>query len=184
MSYESRIDQHRRKLVDPLRVFVLGHQPNQSHKICEYITALFGVMESFGIRNMMQKWIKEAAERGEIQQQEEHEQVWSELIKLLDQMSDVMGDEPVSPEDFLSILEAGLEQFDLGLTPPTLDQVLVGGIERTRTSNIRGTILLGLNEGEFPRVPRDTTIFSDGERRALTSHNIEIDPDSERQIAR
>ena len=41
------------------------------------------------------------------------EQVWAELIKLLDQMADIMGDELVSPADFLAILESVLEQFDL-----------------------------------------------------------------------
>ncbi len=174
-----RIDGLRRRIVDPLRPFVARVSGDAKLTIREYILELFELIERFGIRKTMLAWIKETAD---LEQSGEHQQVWEELVKLLDQMADVMGDEVVSAADFLAILESGLEQFDLALTPPTVDQVLVGGVERTRTPAVRGTIVLGLNEGEFPLSPRDQTIFSDGERKVLANRKMEIDPDTQRKL--
>jgi ATP-dependent helicase/nuclease subunit B len=174
-----RIDGLRRKVVNPLRPFLTKIPVDAKLSIRQYIVELFAVLERFNIRKTLLEWIKDTPD---LEQRGEHEQVWAELIKLLDQMADVMGEELVQPADFLAILESGLEQFDLALTPPTVDQVLVGGVERTRTPALRATIVLGLNEGEFPHAPRDQTILSDGERRALAARKMEIDPDTQRRL--
>ena len=159
-----RIDALRRMVVDAIRPFIARITSQSTLPIRQYISELFALLERFEVRKSLLEWINETKE---LEQRSEHEQVWAELVKLLDQMADVMGNEPVSPADFLAILESGLEQFDLALTPQAIDQVLVGGVERTRTPAVRAAIVLGLNEGEFPRAPRDETILSDGERRTL-----------------
>ena len=41
-----------------------------------------------------------AADANELEQRGEHEQVWSELVSLLDQMVDLLGDEPATIGDF------------------------------------------------------------------------------------
>ncbi len=122
-----RVDQLRRRVVDPIRPFIARMVTEKSISIRQYIVELFALLERFEIRKTLLAWIKQTSDP---EQRGEHEQVWAELIKLLDQMADVMGDEIVTPADFLAILESGLEQFDLALTPPTVDQVLVGGVER------------------------------------------------------
>jgi len=96
-------------------------------------------------------------------------------------MVDLLGDEQASVADFVEILEAGLEQFDLALTPPTVDQVLVGQLDRTRCPRLDTAFVIGLNEGEFPRSVREDSILSDGEREALQQRRIDLDPDSERR---
>jgi ATP-dependent helicase/nuclease subunit B len=174
-----RIDGLRRTIVDPLRPFFAKITPDSKLKIREYILELFAVLERYNVRKTMLDWIKST---DDLEQQGEHQQVWAELVKLLDQMAEIMGEEVVSTQDFLAILDSGLEQFDLALTPPTVDQVLVGGVERTRTPALKACIVLGLNEGEFPHAPRDQTILSDGERRKLRERNIEIDPDGDRKL--
>ena len=70
----------------------------------------------------------------------------------------------------------------MALTPPTVDQVLVGGVERTRTPAVKATILLGLNEGEFPRAPRDRDDPFRWRTTALAKRKMEIDPDTQRRL--
>src|SRR5439155_19322058 len=113
-----RIDALRRRVVDPIRPFISTISADAKLSIRQYIVELFAVLERFKIRQTLLTWIKET---GDLEQQGEHQQVWAELVKLLDQMADVMGEEIVAPIDFLAILESGLEQFDLALTPPTVD---------------------------------------------------------------
>ncbi len=97
-------------------------------------------------------------------------------------MVSLLGDEPMSLERFSEVTESGLEEFDLALTPPTVDQVLVGQVDRTRTPGVRVVFLPGLSEGEFPAAPKDGSILSDRERRELQRLSIDLDPDTRRRL--
>ena len=63
-----------------------------------------------------------------------------------------------------------------------VDQVLVGQVDRTRTPRLNTAIVLGLNEGTFPRTAREDSVLSDNERRSLRRRGFDIDPDSTRRL--
>ncbi len=175
-----RMDQLRRRLVDRIVPF-LDHV-RRPVKVREIIGALFDLFKAFEIPQALSRWMEDATAANEIEQRDEHEQVWSELVELFDQMVDLLGDETVELADAVEILEAGLEQFDLALTPPTVDQVLVGQADRTRMNSVNTVFVLGLGDGQFPRIPREDSVLSDSERKSLRRRDLFVDPDSERQL--
>jgi ATP-dependent helicase/nuclease subunit B len=75
-----------------------------------------------------------------------------------------------------------LEGFELALVPPTLDQVLVGQVDRTRPGEIKAVLVLGLSDGSFPAVPREDSVLSDGDRRELHRRNVDVMPPGERRL--
>ncbi|HEY1628260.1 MAG TPA: 3'-5' exonuclease, partial [Tepidisphaeraceae bacterium] len=177
-----RIDAMRRKIagkIQPLITFFSTRDPLPLRTI---VVELFNAFTRFDIRGTLRKWIDRASESNQLEIAAEHEQVWAELIALFDQMADVLGDERISAEDFVNILETGLERFDLAIAPPTVDQVLVGTVDRTRSARPRAAIILGMNDNQFPRVPSDGSILSDRERRTLSQNRIELDPDGQRTL--
>jgi ATP-dependent helicase/nuclease subunit B len=177
----SRIDALRQRFIAPIRPFIDAFPSGSTFTVRQLVKGLFDVLESFGVRQTIADWMLTVADAGDIQQRGEHEQVWAETVGMLQQLVDVMGDEPVTPEDFLQILDSGLSEFDLALAPATLDQVIVGAVERSRMPELKCIIVMGLSEGEFPRAARDASLISDGERLALRRRNIEIDPDGKRR---
>jgi len=176
------MDAIRRRLVAPLTKLRDEFGSARTHRVSHFAAALYRTIEAMKTRESLEEWITTATSQGDLEQAAEHQQVWNSLVELLDQMVDLLGEEQVSPADFLTILESGLEGFDLALTPPTLDQVLVGDVNRTRTPDIKAVILLGLNEGEFPRRPGESSIFSDRERIALDKLHITLDPASDSNL--
>jgi len=60
----------------------------------------------------------------------------------------------------------------LGLAPPTLDQVLVGAIERTRHPEIQYAWVFAFNEGIFPAPPPEDRLLSTAERQALAAAGV------------
>ena len=88
------------------------------------------------LRTAPASWIDAAIANNDPEQRGEHEQVWSELVELFDQMVDLLGEEPVSLPDFVEILEAGLEQFDLALPPGCRLTVAAGDRVRAGTCTI------------------------------------------------
>jgi ATP-dependent helicase/nuclease subunit B len=176
------MDALRQRVVSRLMPFVIRLRAEEKQPVRQTIVELFELYARFDVRATLAKWIDDAIANNDPEQRGEHEQVWAELIKLFDQLADLLGDAAVTPADFVEILEAGLDQFDLALTPPRIDQVLVGQVERTRTTHVHTTFVLGLSEGQFPKVSREDTVLSDSERRSLRNRHLDVDPDSERRL--
>jgi ATP-dependent helicase/nuclease subunit B len=146
------------------------------------VRGLLEMLEIFGVRQTLAQWISQSAAAGELEQPGEHEQVWNNLIELLKQMNELLEHESVSAEDFLSMLDVGLEGFDLALPPPAIDRVLVGEPDRTRTASAKLVFVLGLNDGVFPKLSRPDCVLSDSERRRLGRENLHLDPDTHRRL--
>lgn len=177
-----RADRLRRHIADALSPFLAAVRGKSSLPLAELVDHLYQVIIALGARDAMAQWMAAADLATEFQQRDEHEQVWRELVELLTSLRDILGTESIPLSRFIQILDAGLERFDLGLTPPTVDQVLVGQIDRTHTSNIKAVLVLGLNDGSFPQLQQEDSIFSDVDRRGLRRLNIDILPDTQRQL--
>ena len=174
------IDRHRRTLVKKLRPFF--DATCSKRPVREIVTALFDVMERFEIRRQLSAWMDQASTAGDYEQLGEHEQVWNKLTEMLTELVEVLGDESVTLGAFQEMIESSLEHFEFALTPPTVDQVLVGQADRTRPPALRAVLVLGLNEGVFPKVDAEDSVLSDAERRELHSRQIEVAPATDRRL--
>ena len=105
-----------------------------------------------------------------------HAGVAEAVARLLDEVEAALGETPVGLDELRAALEAGLDGLSLGLIPPTADQVLLGGVERSRQPELRALILLGASEDAFPRVQGEDGLFPDNERAALRAAGAEIAP--------
>jgi ATP-dependent helicase/nuclease subunit B len=177
-----RVDALRRRVVEAVLPFIVAVNQPQRPGVNAMAAALFALLERLGVRRTLGEWMQAAELAQAHELREEHAQVWREVVGLFEQMVDLLGEEPLGLDDFISVLETGLEQFDLALIPPAIDQVLVGQVDRTRTPAVRGVIVLGMNEGEFPRLPREDTILSDRDRRALRERHVHVDPETQRRL--
>lgn len=61
-----------------------------------------------------------------------------------------MENEKVSLKEYMEILEAGFAEIQLGVIPPTLDQVVLGDLKRTRLGDVKVIFILGCNDGVIP----------------------------------
>ncbi|MFT3787496.1 MAG: exodeoxyribonuclease V subunit gamma [Tepidisphaeraceae bacterium] len=146
----------------------------------DHAAALVNSLERLGVRKTLTSWIERSGEA--LEQAEEHLQLWAQLVELLDQMVDVLGDEPTNLDDFARVLDVGLERFSLAIVPPTLDQVIVGSVDRTRLGPTKGVVLLGLAEGQFPARTDADAAFPDAERQQLAQRNIELRDTSRQRL--
>jgi ATP-dependent helicase/nuclease subunit B len=144
--------------------------------------AMYELLEALGARQQIVQWMQAAEKANRLEERGEHERVWDELVKLFDELVELFGDEPITLNDFSAIIDAALDGFELALAPPTVDQVLVGPVDRTRTGNVKACAVLGLSEGQFPRSGSEGTVFTDADRRTLAKNKIDLDPDSQRQL--
>lgn len=104
----------------------------------------------------------------------ENRQIYDTVIELLDQICVIIGDEPIGLARFSSVVKEGLEAYEVGLIPTTLDQVLVGDVSSIHTAEPRLLIVLGANEGRFPSLREDNSIINDRELEAMQRAGLRI----------
>jgi ATP-dependent helicase/nuclease subunit B len=175
------VDQIRRELVNKLSPAVNRLRSAPELPLRTIAGDIFAAFDALGVQKTVESWMATAGDEENLEQAAEHQRVWDELVDLFNQMVDLLGETTMSLERFSEVLESGLEEFDLALTPPTVDQVLIGQIDRTRTPRVRAAFVMGLSAGEFPATPADGSILSSRERRELARLNIELDPDTRRR---
>lgn len=169
------VESARRSLVESLSEWWPEANANRAHpKGSTWARRLFATLKALGAPEMLETWRAAAAGAGRLDEAAEHEHVWSELITLLEELDKSLGDESMTGRQFREVIESGLADFTLGLTPPTLDQLLVSSIERSRHPAIKAAFILGFCEGSFPARATEETIFGDAERAFLSARDARL----------
>ncbi|RMF73823.1 MAG: hypothetical protein D6744_15220 [Planctomycetota bacterium] len=134
--------------------------------------ALYETMSALHAPQRLAGWIDAARRAARHEAAETHQQVWSVVCDVLSDADAALAETPLSAAEFFDLLRAALAEESLGLTPPALDQVLVGSIERSRHPDIRYAWIVALNDGVFPATPSEDALLSTEERAALTSAGL------------
>lgn len=142
----------------------------------EYGEALYELLADCQVQQQLKDREQELSEAGEREEASEYSQIYGILMKLLDEMVDLLGEEPMDGKEFGEILDAGFSEARVGVIPPGIDQVQVGDLERSRLSHVRALFFLGLNDGWVPARGEGGGIVSDMERELLKESGIELAP--------
>ncbi|MCL2225544.1 MAG: PD-(D/E)XK nuclease family protein [Defluviitaleaceae bacterium] len=110
-------------------------------------------------------------------------QIWPKLCEVFDKLVEILGDEKITLKEFAVTLDAGLCQVGLGRIPPTVDQIVLGDITRSRYPKIKAMIVLGANDGALPPVSATGGLFTDYERKLLKNSALELAPDNFRRTS-
>lgn len=113
-------------------------------------------------------------QEGEQELFSETAQIWEVITGLLDQMVELAGEEEISTKDYAAMLISGLKAVEIGLLPPTYDQVIVGTMQRTRTGRVRALLVLGANDGLLPGQGKEEALLSENEKAFLLSQDAPI----------
>ena len=146
----------------------------------DYAAALWETVEAFAVADGVAAMIDGADDAAAA----EHRQAWAAVCDLLDQAVDLLGGETTSARHFAQAMDDALDALDFAVAPPTADAVLLGDAERTVTLGRTCCVVIGLNEGVFPRAAEPNVVLGDDERRQLTARGVEVAPGGPRRQAR
>lgn len=133
---------------------------------------LHGVLRGLGVRDRLEGWIRGLEGSGDWERAQMHRHAWEALCAVLEDLDGVLGETVLETGDACAMVGAALEETTLGLTPPTLDQVLVSSIERSRHPDVKYAWVLGFNEGVFPQPPAEDLLLSTREREVIVSSGL------------
>ncbi len=166
----------RNEIIKPLNAFRMKTRGKTG--VRRFCSAVYEFMVELGIPQKVEKRINKFQADGEHGAANEYSQVWNIVMGVLDQIAEVMGDEKVGLKKFSDIFKIGIGEYKTGFIPPSLDQVLVGSVERTRSHSVKALFIIGVNDGVFPSGAENEGLLSDGDRTRLKEAGIEIASDT------
>ena len=170
-----KVNAYRERLVERFEPFA-EKMRKKGNTLLFYATALYELLRDCEISRQLQERAAQLEADGEMGQAREYSPVYGILIRLLDEMAELLGEETMEVQEFTEILEAGLSEAKVGVIPPGIDQVQVGDIRRTRLAHVKILFFLGLNDGWVPARGNDGGIVSDMERELLKENGMELAP--------
>ncbi|TCT14335.1 DNA helicase/exodeoxyribonuclease V subunit B [Natranaerovirga pectinivora] len=169
------MNQIKEKVIQPLIDFQ-DKIKGKGHKVKAITVALYEFLRKLKIQEKLEYYANEFNERELLLLERQYNQIYKIVIDLLDKTVEILGEEVVSVKEYSKILQAGLEQSQMGLVPPGLDQVVIGDIERTRLKDVKTLFLIGANDGVIPKTSDKGNVLNDMDRELIEESGITIAP--------
>lgn len=173
---KDRINEIKNRVIQPIEILqdkLKGR--NKTVDICKYI---YEFLLDINMPNTIEGLILNFKDKGELDIASQYSQVWNIVVDILDQMVEIMGDESISLDKFIKLISLGFDEYELGLVPPSIDQVLVSSVDRMKNTDTKYLYLIGTTDGIFPLISKDGGLLNDDDRKRLEKSGVEVDIDS------
>lgn len=166
------LNQLRKKIVTPL--IELKNRIDEQKTAKEITIKLYEFLEKNNIREKLEEKIQKLNGEKEIKYANEYASSFNILMEILDEINLVFGNQKMTFEEYRQILKAGLEVSEFGQIPQSLDQIVIGDVERSRNHKVNTLFILGLNDGVFPKTNFVEGFLNDKDRNYLKENGIEL----------
>jgi ATP-dependent helicase/nuclease subunit B len=159
----------RQGIVDAIEPLIELHRSEAPASGARWARAVGETLAGLKIDQRIGEWIAQADRQSQPESAAVHRAAWESLCAVLEDFDRVLADTPLDGAEFAAALRATLREQTVGLAPPTLDQVLVSSIDRSRHPEIKWAWVFGVNEGLFPARPSDDVLLSAAQRVELNA---------------
>ena len=168
------------KIINPL--LKLKENLNRDKTIKDITLEIYTFLEKNNIRNILQNKIAFFEKSGNIELANIYNTSWDLLIDILDELVLVLGNEKISFENYINLFKVGINNSSLGKIPATLDEVIVGDVDRSRSEDKKAVFIIGLNDGKFPSNSKNEGFINDEERIYLREKGLELAKTTKEQL--
>ncbi len=168
----SRIDTTRRQLTAPLSE--LSKKSRGAETASMQVTALSDFFAALQLPQTLEGRTNTLLNCGLSLMAAEYAQLWDILVNAMEQFSSLLGDMPMTREEFIGLFTRMLSQYEVSAIPVSNDSVSAGDMDRMRRRNIKHLIILGASDDTIPQISSSHGIFSSDEREALGELGIDI----------
>ncbi len=143
-------------------------------ELCKY---LFDFLTEINLEKKIKFHTAKLEESGENLYALQTMQVYNILIDIFNDICAVLGHKELTLKEFYTTIRTGLDSVEIGTIPSSADCVTIGSIDRIKGHGAKVVFLIGANSGVFPAPPSQSGLFSDDDKKTLTSLGIEMPPD-------
>ncbi len=176
-----RIDKTRHAVVDPL--LMLAEDTENAATVKEHAAALFRFLTQIG---MEEKLIEKADALNAAHDfsAPDYSRLFPILLDTLDAIADSAGEVKADGREFSELLSIAFSAADIGRIPAAFDEVTLGIADTLRIAGKKYVYLVDVNNGVFPSNAKDSSHFSDKEKKLLADAGLSTSLGEEVRIAR
>lgn len=160
-----QINQIRNIIKDTVAPFIT--QLKQQLSAGELSRLLYTFVVTSGAQKVLEDWRDERNADGDLAAAQAGEQAWGVFCNLLDDLNDSWGTAPISPDQYIAMLDAGFASATYTQIPSTLDQVQVSETGLTRLMRAKHVYVIGATSTDLPATGNDNELLTSTDRHVL-----------------
>lgn len=168
------INRVRRKIYNPISRLASVITKNSSGEQCA--EALYEFINALNLPRRSMAYAYLAELDGRLAEAQEYRAIMEVLCDAIDCIGRTVGDTEIDAEELYHLFKIVISQYELATIPASLDCVTVSDISRADGEKCRVRIILGAEEGMFPKSCDSTGLLSDNDRAELADFGIELAP--------
>jgi len=168
----AKIDAIRRELSSPL--IALSENGKKAQTATEQAKTLSDFLMVIRLPETLEKRAAELENSGRSLLAAEYVQLWEIVLNSLEQTAAILGDTPMTQEQFSKLFLQTLSQYDVSVIPISLDSVSAGDMDRMRRRHIKHLIILGASDDRLPQMRTGGGLLSSEERDELNELGITL----------
>lgn len=137
-------------------------------------TNIYNYLVENEIYHRVNQYIEKFKDEDNLLLVDEYSSIWNLLIQLLDQFVEILGEEQLTIEEFLNILNMSISHHKMGLIPPSMDQVVFGSADRIKAQEVKIAFIVGANDGLLPRTSGDEGLLNDNDRLEFKKQGLSV----------
>lgn len=169
----AEINSVRREVSAPILKFSKNLKKKKSAR--EFAVAFYNFIDELKISEKLSQMSEAEEMRGNLALSREHLKIWDDVMNLFEQISDTIGDDVISLQEFEFLINEGLDALEMSMIPPGPDEVTISKFDQNSLQNSRAIYILGFNDVSFPKRADEKFLLSDADRLHLIEDcNLEI----------
>lgn len=175
MDMQERINNIKNDLIEPIAS--LNKKLGKRNTLRQISTYLYEFVLDIGLDKRVSCLVDNFEKEEDNYRAREYSQAWNIFVDVLDEMVEFMGDEVIGLDRYIRFLELQFQGHELGIIPPSRDQVFITGVDRMKNPDTRILFLMGTNEGVFPQTIGDDNLITEMDKASLLEKGIKFDSD-------
>lgn len=141
----------------------------------EYVSILYNLLTHRQFIQGYQNYIDKFTFENKEEILEENKVIWEKFVDILDDLYNVEFGEKFDIKRLSDIVLSTIDNFKVGIIPPSRDQIIIGDALRSRFVKVKKLFVLGMTNLYYPISNSTTDILSDEEKDELVNITSDFD---------
>ena len=171
----------REKLISPLSA-LRDSLNKEKLTVSDALSALYTHLMSMRVDERIRMSAQRALRSNEREKSDRIIQLWKILVNIFDQLNDICGDRVITPKRLITLIRLMCDCYSLGAIPASYDAVTFGDASLIRAGGKKMVVVLGVCDGEFPSLTKNSDFFSRDEAVFLEGIGLALSDTMEKQL--
>ena len=140
---------------------------------------IFDFLRDYNVQEKIEKQVDIFKKDRQYELSGENAQVWNLVIDIFEQIVLAVDDVEITVREYRKMIEAGFNEVEISIIPPSLDKVTLGEAGRISFKSSKALFILGANEGMLDSKNTEKGLLLDDERELLAKAGMKLLNDSD-----